>query len=255
MSLIDQMTNDDLFPAEYGRGLDLSARPQGLMAYSDVANPFPDSLLIPRSEWQARIQELDATKSSIPDLCDQAGLPVKDQKRTNYCWANAPTHCVEVVRVLEGHAPVVLSAASVGAQVKNYWNTGGWGKEALDFIIAHGVVPDDKWPNAEINKKYATPENLAEAKKFAVTGWWELEPRNLDQLISCLLRRVPVAVGYNWWSHEVTAVRPLWLDGEVALQIDNSWGQQWGTNGRGTLQGRKMLPDDAVAPYVTIAYR
>lgn len=257
MALIDQMTNDQLFPAEYGRGLDLSARPQGLYAYGPSANAFPESLLIPRSEWQARIQELDETKSSIPHLCDQAGLKVKDQKSTNYCWANGPVHCVEVIRVLQGHAPLVLSAASVAAQVKDYWNSGGWGSEALDWIIKNGIVPDEKWPNAAIDRKYATAENLALAKRFAVVGvgWYELEPRNLDQLISALLRRIPVAVGYNWWGHEVSAVRPVWVDGEVAIQIDNSWGQQWGTNGRGILQGRKMLPDDAVAPVVSIAYR
>lgn len=252
---IDDMTPDQLFPSNRGRGLDFSTRPQGFAAYGNVAHAFPAALLVPRSEWQARCEELDSTKSAIPDICDLAGLPVKDQKQTNFCWANGPTHCVEIIRAVQGLTPTVLSAASVACQVNGYRNQGGWGKDALEFIISKGIVPDTKWPNAAISRAYATPENLALAMKYIVTGWWELEPGNLDQLISCLFHRVPVAVGYSWWSHEVTAVRPLWIDGAIAIQIDNSWGEGWGTKGRGILQGRRILPDDAVAPVVAIAYR
>lgn len=250
--IVDSMTLDELYP-KFGRGLDLSRRPRGFGAYGDLAHAFPDELLIPRSEWQARCEELDKTKSSIPDLCDQAGLKVKDQQQTNFCWANGPTHCVEIIRTLAGQEPTVLSAASVACPVTGYRNDGGWGKDALDQIVKAGIVPDALWPNAAISQKYATPDNLTTAKKYSVTGWWELEPNNIDQLISCLFHRVPVAVGYNWWGHEVTAVRPVWVDGAIAILIDNSWGTSWGTNGRGILQGRKMSPDDAVAPRVAIA--
>lgn len=252
--LIDQMTPDQLYPAQHGRGLDLSARPQGFGAYGDVASEFPAGLLIPRSEWQARIAERKERKATLAALCDQAGSKVKDQKSTNYCWANGPVRACEVLRVKSGLAPTVLSAASVAAQITRYRNVGGWGKDALDWIVSHGIVPDDKWPNAAISQSYATPANLELAKRYIVTGWWELEPGNLDQLISCLLWGFPVAVGYNWWGHEVCAVDPEWIDGEAAIAIDNSWGQGWGTNGRGVLQGRKMLPDDAVVPRVINAY-
>ena len=244
-----------IFPPGYTTGLDLSERPEGF-AYAGTAEPFPQELLIPRSEWQARIQEREETKTRLSDLCDRHGVKVKDQQQTNYCWVNAPTHCVEIVRAIQNQRHVELSAASVGAQLTDYRNIGGWGKQALEFIASNGVVPVSLWPVNAISRQYATDAAKAEAKRFAVDEWWELEPRNLDQVVSCLLQPVPIpiAVGYNWWGHEVTLVDAAWVDGTIALRFDNSWGESYGTKGRGILQGNRMLPDDAVAPRTTKAY-
>lgn len=169
------------------------------------------------------------------------------------CWFNAPTHCLEIDRVMQNESPVSLSPASGACKITNFRNVGGWGKQALEFIIDTGVVPSSMWPDTAIDRQYDTAATNAERGKYRVVEWWELEPRNLDQLMSVLLRRWPVAVGYNWWSHEVTAVNPRWIDGAPALDIDNSWGTSWGTNGRGVLQGNRMLPDDAVVPRTALA--
>lgn len=247
----DDTPNDVLFPQEFGRGLELEARPQGF-AHAATANPFPDSFLIPQSDWQGLIQERKSRKAGITYECDRVGLKVKDQQQTNYCWANGPTHATEIIRVMQGLAPVALSAASVAAQVTNFRNVGGWGDDALQWIIKNGIDPESVWPNAAISRQYATEANKTLALNYRVTEWWELEPKNLNQLISAVLHDIPVAVGFSWWSHEVCAVDADWIDGAIALVIDNSWGTSWGKNGRGTLQGRKMLPDDAVAPRVVV---
>lgn len=251
--IIDDATpTDGLFPKHRARGLDLSNRPDGF-AYGGTAEPFPDELLVSRSEWQARIEEMQERKTRLSDRVDQAGLPCKDQQQTNYCWINAPTHCTEIVRSGQNQRPVILSPASAGAQITGYRNRGGWGKEGLEFIARSGLVPVEKWPANAIDRRYATPENLELALAYRVTEWWELEPRNLDHLISCLLRRIPVAVGYNWWGHEVTAYDPVWIDGAIGIRPRNSWGMGYGDRGYFVLQGNRMLPDDAVAPRVAIA--
>lgn len=248
MEIIDDSTPlHVIFPPGKLTGLDLSGRPEGF-AYGGTADPFPDELIIPRSEWQARIQEAEETKTRIPDLCDRRGLKVKDQQQTNYCWANAPVHCVEIMRCWNNQRPVPLSPASVAARIKNYQNVGGWGKEALEFIAKNGAAPAEFWPVNAIDRRYATPATLEIAKGFAVDEWYELEPRNLDHMISCLLLGIPVAIGLNWWRHEVTATHAVWIDGEVGVGIDNSWGQGWGDKGRGVLRGSRMYADDAVAP-------
>lgn len=238
-------------PDGMSKGLSLSARPRG-MAYGGLAEPFPDKLLIPRAEWRDRIEERKKTKRVLKDRLLKAGIQVKDQNGTNYCWINAPTFCVEAIRFLQNEKHVVLSPASAGARIKNYRNVGGWGKEGLEFIVEHGVCPVDRWPANGINRSYATAENVAEAKKYRVDEWWELEPRNLDQTISCLLRGYPIAVGYNWWRHEVTLVDADWVGNEAVGVIANSWSTNWGEKGYGILQGRKLLPDDAVAPRTAI---
>jgi hypothetical protein len=217
-------------------------------SYEGVADSFPSNLLIDSSEWQARIEEVEATETRISDFCLQYDLPCKDQERTNYCWMNAPTHAHEILRLLENAELITFSPASCAAQIKNYRNQGGWGLEAVEFIIKNGQVPTNLWPANAIDPKYATRENLEIAKNYRIQKWIELQPRNIPQLISLLLRRIPVAVGYSWWGHEVLACDPVWLDGTIAMRFRNSWGMGWGEKGFGILQGTRMLPDDAVAP-------
>lgn len=235
-------------PDGMGRGLDLGLRGPGDFEYGEYASPFPDELLIPQSEWQARIQEMEQQKSRLSDLIYQAKLPYKNQASTNYCWINAPTHCVEIVRLQQNQRTVSLSPASAGAQIKNFRNVGGWGLEGLEFIIQNGLVPSMYWPDNAIDKKYLTPENKQRALDYRVDEWCECKPRTVAQMISMLLRRVPGAGGYNWWSHEVTNVDPVWIDGTVAVRIRNSW-LNYGDFGFAILQGSKMLADDLVFPF------
>lgn len=250
--IIDDGTPERVYmpPPGLSTGLRLGLRSTPFGAIPN-APPFPPDLVIPRADWPGWIQEAEETKTRLRDLAELAGLPCKDQNGTNYCWINAPTYCVELLRVAQNQPMVILSPASAGARIKNFRNVGGWGEEGLTFIVEDGLVPVDRWPANAISRKYATPENIELAKKYRVTEWTELRPRDLDQLISCVLRRIPVAVGYNWWSHEVTAVGAAWVDGAIALEIRNSWTMDWpteGAGGYGLLRGSKMLADDAVAP-------
>lgn len=245
---------DDLTPLSHvapppglSTGLELPAELQG-RRYEGVAEPFPDALLIPRSEWKDRIEDRVRTRRVVKDRLLAGKVRVKDQAKTNYCWINAPTFAAEVVRFVQGERAVVLSPASGGAVIKKFRNVGGWGREALEFIAERGLVPAENWPANAIDRSYSTPENDALRPLYRVDEWWELEPQNLDQLVSCLLRGFPVAVGFNWWGHEVLAVDPVIHEGEIAIQIANSWSENWGDRGFGILKGRRMLPDDAVAP-------
>jgi hypothetical protein len=251
--IINDATPDSVVdPGKFGKGLELGRRttPYGQMRSTTT---FPKELLVPRSEWQARIKEMEEQKSRHSDIVTTAGLPCKDQDQTNYCWINAPTYAVESKRVVQGQKMVILSPASAGGPIKNFRNVGGWGEEGLSYIAEFGLVPVDLWPANAIKASYNTAANRAVAMNYRCTEWWELVPRNLDELISCLFLREPVAVGYNWWGHEVTGCDPVWLDGEIALRIRNSWAMSWGSQGFGILQGKKMLPDDAVVPRVVTA--
>lgn len=251
--IIDDGTQDRhlLDPnGRFGSGLDLSLRTES--GYAGTASAFPSELLIPRSDWPAIIQEKEEKKSRTSDLCLAYNLPCKDQQQTNYCWINAPTHSVEIVRLQQNAKMVILSPASAGAPIKGFKNVGGWGKEGLDWIIQYGLVPIEFWPANSINRQYYTAENKAMALKYRITEWIEVVPRNLDQHVSLLLRNIPVPVGLNYWSHEVTDQDAVWLDGAIAIRFRNSWGMGWGSQGYGIRQGSKMYADDAVAPSVAL---
>lgn len=251
--IIDDFTAAELeaAPAGCGRGLELG-RGSADYEYGASAEPFPKELLIPRDQWQARIQELEARKERLSDLMRFNKLPAKNQARLNYCWIFSPTHCLEIMRMLQNQEYVSLSPASAGAQIKNFRNTGGWGREALQWISDKGVCPSAVWPDTALDRGLVTPENAALALNYRTPEWWELRPRNLDEKVSCLLRRIPVSSGYNWWSHQTTSCDPLWLDGEIAIRDRNQW-PNYGDDNYFVLRGSKMYADDQVAPRTAVA--
>jgi len=214
-----------------------------------------DIPVIPRDEWSDRIEEMEKTKSRLSDVSYAAGLKCFNQNGTNYCWANGPVYCLQVVRLCMGLGIEYLSPSSVAAPIKDYKNRGGWGTQALRYITKHGVVPSKHWPANAIDKDYYTEENLEIAKNYIVTEWYDLQTRDFEQTMTCLLLRIPVAVGYNWWRHEVSAIDPISFgNNKYGIRIRNSWGMSYGKDGYAILTEDKGTPDDAVAPRVTISY-
>jgi hypothetical protein len=194
-----------------------TGRPPGVRAAQYGATDFPRELIVPRSEWEARVKEMEESGSLLSQLEDAAGLSVLDQNGTNYCWVNAPTHCLELLRVRQGEPMVRLSPASAGAVITGYRNQGGMGLDAVQFLVEHGVCPQSLWPPNAID---------------------------FDALFSALLMGLPVCLGLDWWGHEITVVDPVVISpGKYGVRIDNSWGVSWQTNGRGILAENKARGD------------
>jgi hypothetical protein len=226
-------------------------RDYDLFPEGTFAAPFPLPV-IPRSEWRDRIEQMDKEKRWPKDHKLASGFKSLNQNGTNYCWINAPVQCIHYVRAIQGEPHVPLSPASVGGPIKGYRNVGGWGSQGLEYMVEHGVAPQSLWPPNAIKKSYDTAEVREERKKYIVDEWWELKPRSFDQLVTCLLLGYPVAIGLNWWSHEVTACAvAVQGSDEFLVDIDNSWGD-WGDDGHGLLTQSKATPDDAVLPRVVI---
>ena len=256
LPVIDHDRHDAILEGigRFGRGRierDLSKEPFGS---NPACVPF-DVKLIPRNEWAERIQEMERKKSRLTDLCDVMRVPVKNQQQTNYCWINAPVHCLEILRAIAGQKYVELSPASVGGPIKRYRNEGGWGTEGLRYIAEHGVVPVSLWPANAIDDQYDTAECQKARNRFQIQEWYELDANNFDQVMTCLFFGIPVAIGLSWWGHEVTAMAPVKLDGRdnFGIVIDNSWGIDWGEKGRSVLTENKATPNDAVAPFAAEA--
>lgn len=237
-------------PSGQGKGLQLGKRMTGFGKIYG-APPLPNELLIDESEWQDRIEEMEKMKTRLSDLVK--GLPPKSQGNSNFCWCNSPVYAMEVLRIVQNQKPVRYSPASVGGPIKNFKNVGGYAEESVRYLVEHGVVEEEFWPANAIDAKYYTEENRERAKKNLIIEWWELEPRNIRQLMSVLLRRMPVCVGLNWWRHEVTYEDPIWLNGKPGFRFRNNWGDEWGDHGYGILQDSKMVPDDCLVPRLVTA--
>lgn len=222
---------------------------------SEFYAPFPDDMVIPEENWKAMAEELERTKSRLSDIVDRAGLICKDQDGLPYCWCNGATHSFEIARAVMGLPTVLLSSASVGGPVSGWRKVGGWGTAALKQIIQVGAAPASIWGNNDVNPRLYTEENKAVMAKYRCLEWYELKPRSFAQLVSCLLQRIPVAIGLNWWSHEVTAYDVVVMaDGSIGVRFRNSWGMGWGDRGYSILTRAKATPDDAIAPRVARAF-
>lgn len=227
---------------------DYAQVPEGMCA---GASMWDKSLEIPESEWDARIVEMTAKGQLLSQLAEQSNprLDCLDQNGTNYCWCNAVVMACMFLRLRMNLPLVRLSPASVACIVKNFSNSGGWGGEALDQIVKAGVATQATWPPNAISKQYHTAAEQTEAMNYRVTEWWELPSRSFSALMSCLLTGLPVAIGLNWWSHEILAVDPVLISaGVYGVRILNSYGRSYGTNGYAVLSRSKATPDDAVAP-------
>lgn len=257
--------------------------PYGSPPFKATANPLPK--LIPRSEWDERIRDLEQSGRALSKRRRKAGLKSQDQNGTNYCWANGVISASRLKRMWQNEPNVALSAASVAAMIKKGANQGGWGGEALQYIIDNGMCTTATWPENDRNYRGRdTAESRAERALYKVTEWWELQSRNFDLVMTFLLNEVPVPIGLDWWSHEVCAMDGVILSASVAnasyeaakelykhipqeqrdplleraasrysVRIWNSWTDDWSDEGEGTLSESKATPDDAVAPSVLTA--
>lgn len=251
----DTTPNDILFPKEFGRGLvprDYSVDPPEMFA------PPSEIKLIPRSEWDARIDEQEQQKSSLEHIRDIGNngqrIPSLNQTQSNFCWAHSSTGAVILRRAVMGLPYVPLSAYAVACLINNYANQGGWCGLSAKFIRENGAPSQKYWPQGSFSRSNDTPEMRASMAQHKITLDWvdltqPLYQQNLtfDMLGSLLLQNVPCPVDYSWWSHSVLGIRLVRIEaGSYGVKIWNSWGDDFGTNGLAVLQGQRAIPDSAL---------
>jgi hypothetical protein len=240
-------------PPDKATGLiprDYSKHPVGCFAFAPA---FPDSELVPESEWADRLAENRATKSGLLDLREAhyEVLHSLDQDGLGLCWAFSSTKAVMYLRALMNEAPLRLSAWYVAGCIKGWRDQGGWGAASLEFIVDKGVPAESYCPSYK--SSYDTAETRANAALHKVTEWWdgsENPAQAQKQLVSMLLRRVPCVVDLNDMGHSMAAIDIGSLD-PLEIIFDNSWGTQ-GEKGLYRGRGARARPDGLVIPRVTI---
>jgi hypothetical protein len=258
--IIDDATPDDVpFDPQYARGAvprDYNVQPAEMLA------PPGEMALVPRSEWDARIDEQEATASSLEHLYlggpnGTPRFPCLDQNGNGYCWAYSTGHCMMLARLRDNEPLVRLNPHSVAAIIKKGRDEGGWCGLSAQFLGEYGIAPEGDgpghWPLHARNTGRDTPAVRAEMAKYRSNETWidlttQVYNRNLTaaQLASCLFGNNPCAVDFNWWGHSVCAVRLVRVEaGGYGLLILNSW-KGWGRHGLAVLRGDKAVPDGAV---------
>jgi hypothetical protein len=199
--------------------------------YGELLGVVPASFLyprIPRSDWKRLIEEGQGT--FLGDMTKDV-LPPHDQGSTNYCWAHGSVRAVEALRVYEGQLPRVLSAESIAVPITGGRNRGGSSDEALDWLRKYGACDQSFWPLNDLNIKHAKVGWDEDRFNHVIISWLDVE--NFDDQMTLALHRVPVAIGLGWWQHLVCQLDPFILDdGTFGIGADNSWGADYGENGR-----------------------
>ena len=210
---------------------------------------------IPRSQWHDLIN--DGQGTFLSDLVRQQGIQAKDQGDLGYCWVYGSTRSVEVVRAVEGLPRLELSPESVGGPCTQWRNEGGYASEAFDQLEHYGAC-ETSYMNAphSFRPRLWKPGWQQNALAHEATDWYQIGT-SFDEVITCLLNRIPVAAGLDWWGHLVCFLDPIILpDESVGVLFMNSWGVDWptpGANGLACLTEDRATPDGAAAPIVVTA--
>lgn len=255
MLVIHDRTKDHIHsPRGYAKGYverDYKVYPEEMLA------PPSEIPLIPRSDWQAIIQEQEEQQSSLEHIWrrrygSNVSRAYLDQNGQGFCWAYSVSHTVMMARCRDNQELKRLSAHAVACKVMNFQDRGGWCGLSAQFIRQNGCPTVDSWKEKSMSRQYDTDETWKEAAHYKISEDYvdltrDVWGQNLtyDQVITCLLMNIPCALDFNWWRHSVCGVRAVWLDGQAVPRIMNSW-VGFGEDGFATLQGNRAIPNGAV---------
>jgi len=167
------------------------------------------------------------------------------------CHAYSATDALYALRAVSRQSLVDLSPASVAGPVTNWRNQGAWIGDDLASIMEIGCATREYVPDFCTNPAKCKDGWKDNARLHRATDCFDLETRNFDEVMTYLLCRLPLCVGYNWWGHAVTLLDPVHINGRFGVRLLNSWGLQWGENGLGVLMEGKGTPDESYAPLAT----
>ena len=207
----------------------------------------------PRSDWKELMQLQEKHESSPWHAWKSAGIALKNQKSSSWCWTFGVAGAMQNRYAQQGMGDTHLSAASVAGPITGYdKDQGGWGQYAVEHIQEFGIATKSTWPELSVNRKLKGSRAVVNDRfQHDICDFEMFDTYDLDSVVSaliCPINPVPVTVGYTWWGHLLFANRATFVDGQIALWAINSWGSDW--NGDGTV---KLLGEQKCRPYESIA--
>lgn len=211
--------------------------------------PFPKELYIPRAEWPERIKDLERNKATLVDVRERAGIETVTQNGFEFCWVFGTVNAIRVAIAAAGGGYRKLSATGAAAQCTKFQNRGGNTFEIIPWIAENGVPTIADWPLDRMDRSLVTDTMKAHSAETKIDLGYELPSNDFDAAGSCLLRGLPCPLGLAWWSHLINglALRALDGTGRYGIEIENSWGEEFGNKGLAVLPEEKATAFDQAA--------
>lgn len=208
---------------------------------------------IPRTEWSARIKEINEQNALFSDMWQVGNfgseIPVLDQNGYGYCWAHSTVSCALMLRAQQNQPFEDLSPYAIACKIKNFQDRGGWNKESVDFMMKNGCPTSKKWPQRGTSRSYDNSGTWEEAAQYKIVEIAEdVEEGDFDMQMTYALLGIPGPLDLNWWGHSIGQADPVEIEpNHFGLDILNSWGRGWGRNGWGVLSESKARNNGFIA--------
>jgi hypothetical protein len=182
--------------------------------------------LIPRNEWDARLEEQKAKRARVSDHCN---YPALDQNGLPWCWGFGVTGAAITKRLCMGLPLQIISAASVCGPVVNYRETGYYEGPALKYFHDHGGVNVKLWPELSRDRSLASrPEVIADRANYKAPEYIDLGS-SFDRYATMALLGHPSPFAYNWMRHVMYVCDLVKIEaGAYGLRVRNSWSDKDG---------------------------
>lgn len=207
------------------------------------------SPLVPKSEWQAVIEECHAKKIFPMYHLESSGVmaPGWYQNGKRYCWTYGGTAALMARRAVEGQPPKRLNPVTQGYMV-NWRNAGYYLDETISAMAERGVASFDVAPSEDISECRRTesqwrPDGLNyRVSKVFDTNRAEGEEALISQALTILRMGDPGYIAYNWWGHALTCMGMKW---DTSARNNIVW-LDFNSHADGLIEltGAKGVPDE-----------
>ena len=180
--------------------------------------------VVPIDQWPERIAELNAAKA----WPNSHVWTVFNQGNIGSCASEAICGAMQALRSQEGQQKVTFNPYGLYGRVNGGRDAGSTLQDNLSFVQRYGCFPESIWPRSKGWQAQPSAEAYEAAKAYRLQE--VVQVRSREEFGSALLAGLPVYFGYP--GHAIFAVE---LIDQNRFWYVNSWGTNWGQQGRGTL--------------------
>jgi len=194
------------------------------------ARPLSEYKLISISEWDKYIEDQERVdlRKFVPK-----GM-ILDQDGVKSCASESIAGSIMAVRVFNGMKPVKLNPLFAYHTVSGGRDGGSTLSDNVSFAEQYGIASQDVWPRSNGWRAKPSEEAYEDAKNYRLLEFYKVS--SWEEFGTALLLGWPVYFGYS--GHAIWGTKVI---STSRLEYCNSWGEEFGDDGFGTLAKNSIM--------------